>query len=139
MRKTENGDYESLGFEDEVTAGNYVYRVYYKENSYSDVYAEDILVKVISVADISELAINKENKLTASEGDIIVLKLNTSEENTYIFDTAGTCYIRNIREASNGEDVGYKENGVDLKKDTLYYVYAYVNDDNPTLTVRNGM
>lgn len=139
MRKTENGDYESLGFEDEVTAGNYVYRVYYKENSYSDVYAEDIPVKVISVADISELAINKENKLTASEGDIIVLKLNTSEENTYIFDTAGTCYIRNIREASNGEDVGYKENGVDLKKDTLYYVYAYVNDENPTITVRNGM
>ena len=144
MRKTENGDYESVDFEDEVTAGNYVYRVFYRESSYSEVYAEDIPVKVVSAADISELVINKENKLTASKGDIIVLKLNTSkenmsEENSYIFDTAGTCYIRNIREASNGEDVGYKENGVDLKKDTLYYVYAYVNDENPTITVRNGM
>ena len=87
--------------------------------------------------DVTELKVNQKTELTAYKGDMLTLKLNAAEDDTYTFNVEGG-YVKDIAEAETGKTTEIDGNTVELQKDTLYHVHIHAIAEKVTVNVSQG-
>lgn len=90
-----------------------------------------------SWGDVTELKVNQKTELTAYKGDMLTLKLNVAEDDTYTFSVNGG-YVKDVAEAETGKTTEVDGDTAELQKDTLYHVHIHATAEKVTVNVSQG-